>query len=162
MKHRPYTKQELNIQAKEYCASLRKRVNKHRSNCPVEDFLSLKDDSWDIPRVAVSCASQKPPFISENGRNCSYMRNIHPTLLRAHQIKGIQIGSKPPRVIKGAEYFVAGQCAEPHAAHRLLNQMDKVGRMIGVNDILFSLAYKVKNSTVRAYCQTCKTIFPQL
>ena len=90
------------------------------------------------------------------------MRNIHPTLLRAHQIKGIQIGAKPPREVKGAEYFVAGQCAEPHAAHRLLNQMDKVGRMIGVNDILFSLAYRVKNGTVRAYCQTCKTVFPQL
>ena len=162
MKHRPYTKQELNTQAKEYCATLRKRVNHHRCNSPVEDLNSLKDDRWDIPRVAVSCASQIPPFISENGRNCSYMRNIHQTLLRVHQVKGIQIGTKPPRTVKGAEYFVAGQCAEPHAAHRLLNQMDKVGRMISISDIQFSLAYRVKNSTVRAYCQTCKTIFSQL
>lgn len=162
MKHRPYTKQELNTQAMEYCATLRKRVRKHRCNCPVEDLTSLKDDRWDIPRVVVSCASQKPPFISEKGRNCSYMRSVHPALLRVHQIKGIRIGSKPLREVKGAEYFVAGQCAEPHAAHRLLNQMDKVGITIGVCDILFSLAYRVKNSTVRAYCQTCKTVFPQL
>ena len=162
MRNRPYTQQELNTQTKEYCANLRERVIKHRRNCLAEEISSLKDDRWDIPRVAVSCGSLKSPYLSANGRNSSYVRNMHPTLLQAHLQKGIYIGFKPLRTIPNAEYFVAGQCAEPHAAHHLLNEVTKYGGYISVIDILFSLAYRVKNSTVRPYCQTCKTIFPQL
>lgn len=161
-RYRPYTKQELNTQAKAYCATLRNRVINHRRNSPEEEFSSTKTDWWDIARVAAVCATPKPPFSSERGRNCSYMRNAHPLLQRAYARKRMTVGQKPMRTWDGKEHFAAGQCAEPHAAHKLLNTIEKGGKRIAVEEILFSLAYKVKNGMVRLYCETCKTVFPQL
>ena len=161
-RNRPYSNEELNSQAKAYCATLRNRVINHRCNSTEEEFDSTKTDWWDIARVTAVCATPKPPFSSEHGRNCSYMRNAHPLLLEAYTKKGMTLGQKPKRTGDGKERFAAGQCAEPHAAHKLLNTIDKGGQEIAVDEIMFSRAYNVKNGKVRAYCETCKTVFPQL
>ena len=89
---------------------------------------STKTDSWDMPIVVAACGSNKSPYRSKTGRNNSTLRNPNPILDTTYYNFGCRVGDKPPRPVRlypGEDHFEAGHCAEPHAAHALLNEMSK-------------------------------------
>lgn len=150
-----WSQRELDIKAKDYCAILRRRVMNYRKQ---GDIKSTKTDSWDIPRVAVACASKVSPYLCARGRNCSNLIHPHPILLASYP----SVKRDPQTPAYPLEpHFAEGHCAEPHAANKLLNKMAKK-RFINISDILFGKAFSVKNSLEKPYCATCKQTFPQL
>lgn len=166
MKHRhkkmaisPISNEALSKKAKEYCAILTKRMRKNR----IDDTLP-NDGSpgFNIPKVVAACTSDVPPFFVCRARNNETLQNPHPTLLAAYP--PLRANGKPvDQTLPGVrDYYPAGHCAEPHAAHILLNNMQGNGRLIAIGDIRFSLAFKIKNQAVVPYCGTCKLTFPQL
>lgn len=159
---RPYTEQDLNPKAKAYCAILRNRVKRHRCSSNDAEFSSTRNDRWDIPRVAAACGTTTAPFLCATGRNSSFMKQPNMVLEQAYQNMGVAIGERPQNRIPGGEYFKAGQCAEPHAANRLLNDSANRNNLLTIGNLVFSKAYKVKNGMVRPYCETCRLVFPQL
>lgn len=165
MKNRPYYLQELNNIALHEIYQSRKRVFRHRRRHSSDAaYLSTKIDSWDPPRVVVACGSMKPPYKAECGRQKRALINGHPKLKDAYISKGLCIGYPVPKKIKikkDQPYWEPGHCAEPHAAHKLLNSMDKINP-IDISDILFGYAFRVMNGMPIPYCNTCKLVFPQL
>lgn len=155
-KNRPWEQQELDNYGKDYCDSLYTRVKKHRTHGIIT---SMQTDAWDIPRVAVACSSKQSPYIGERGRNCSDLIKPHPTLKAYYP--SIRHERNMP-TYPGEPHYSEGHCAEPHAAHKLLNEMENAGLPIQIADIHFGKAYSVKNSTVKPPCATCKQTFPQL
>ena len=165
MRTKPYTQQELSQMALENISKSRASVIRYRQRHDSEDYYkSTKTDSWDPKRVVVACGSLLPPFKAASGRQNSALRNGHPKLKEAYEIKGLQIGHPVPRQMKtktDQPYWEPGHCAEPHAAHKLLNIMDRYNP-IEINDIVFGYAFSVLNGTPIPYCNTCKLVFPQL
>lgn len=144
------TKQELNLDARQYAGHLIRLVHKCRVG---------KGRYWDIPRVVVACASLKSPFILKHAHSCESVKHPHSTLSSSYPSQRNEPGMpKYPR----EAHFPEGHCAEPHAAHKLLNAMDKARQPIQISDILFGSAISVINGTVKPYCATCKQTFPQL
>ncbi len=165
MRSRPYTKQELDAVAKNKCGQYRNRVKKYRADCPATLITSTKTDQWDMPLVVVACGSTKAPFCVKTGRNNSTLRECHPVLVAAYRSFNTEIGEKPPhseRLYPGEDHFDAGHCAEPHAAHALLNEMSDHRVILHISDIVFSSAFRCKNNTTRSYCGTCKLVVLQL
>lgn len=119
----------------------------------------MKTDAWDIPRVAVACSSLKAPYHAERNRNCSDLRNPHPTLFASYPS---QRNKKNMPSYPYEPHYQEGHCAEPHAAHKLLKVMDKYNRSIGISDISFGKAFSVKDNLEKPYCATCKQTFSQL
>ena len=75
------------------------------------------------------------------------------------------IGQKAPNNIKnrlGVPCWEPGHCAEPHAAHALLNTMNKNGVILQIKDIQFGVAFDIISYKPKQYCNTCKAVFPQL
>lgn len=155
-KNRQWTQDELDNWGKEFCDSLYRRVVNHRKH---GDIGTMKTDAWDIPRVAVACSSTVAPFIGVRGRNCSNLRNPHPTLSASYPSN-----RREPNMptYPGEPHYAEGHCAEPHAAQKLLNSMDSAGSGIGIANIHFGKAFSVKNNTLKPACATCKQTFPQL
>lgn len=144
--------------AKNYCAHLARRIRKNR----IDDTLP-NDGShgFNIPKVVAACTSNVPPYFVCRGRNNNDLQTPHPTLQAAYP--PIWGNMKPVnQSIPDVEYYRVGHCAEPHAAHTLLNNMDFWGHPIAIRDIRFSLAFNVKNQAVVPYCGTCRLTFPQL
>lgn len=144
--------------AKQYCSFLFKRLKKNR----IDDSMPNRSKyGFNIPKVVVSCTSDVAPYLICRGRNNKTLQNPHPTLQAAyppHRYNGQPLNKSIPKV----DYYPVGHCAEPHAAHILLNNMDGRGKSIKINNIIFSLAYNVKNQSVVPYCGTCRLTFPQL
>ena len=171
----PYTIGELNRMVEQYRVSQGSRVHNYRMRTHTdEEKKSTKTDQWDLPLTVCSCGSLVPPFIAASGRNCSALKEPHSVLLAAYgQIKdasglivgSIQMGHKPNSIIreslglKGEDSFDAGRCAEPHAAHRLMNES---GAIKDVSAILFSVALDARYPIAKPYCVTCRCVFPQL
>ena len=155
----PLTKGALNNFAKHYCACLFERIRKNRI-----DDTSPNDGrhGYNIPKEVVACTSKAPPFFVCRARNNKTLQNPHPTLKAAYP--PLRANGKPvDQTLPGVRnYYPVGHCAEPHAAHILLNNMEEKRHPIAIADIRFSLAYNVKNQSVVPYCGTCKMTFPQL
>ena len=145
----------LNKSAKEYCTILAKRIKyMYNSN-------SFVSPGFNIPKVVAACTCNFPPFIVCRARNNNDLQNPHPTLAAAYP--PVNNDMKPIQRIPGVRnYYRVGHCAEPHAAHILLNNMDEWRHPIEINDIRFSLAFRIKNQAVVPYCGTCRLTFPQL
>lgn len=144
--------------AKRYCSVLAKRIIKNRID---DNRPNRSKYGFNIPKVVVSCTSDISPYYVCRGRNNKTLQKPHPTLKAAypqHKSNGLPIKQSIPN----AEYYPVGHCAEPHAAHVLLNNMDGNGKHIKINTIRFSLAFRVKNQSVVPYCGTCRLTFPQL
>lgn len=156
----PYTQRQLNERVRHYCDNLFDRMVKHR--IAGNDYDNSKTNAWDITLVAVSCASNKSPFMVADDHNSTTLKKCHPTLDASLPCK---LGEKPSKrlmpKIKGVPY-PAGHCAEPHAAQKLLNKMSNAAKEIEIRDIDFSEALTVKNKLPMDYCRTCKLTFPQL
>ena len=152
--NRPWTQQELDEYGKEYCIILQNRVQKHR-----RESNNRRYGQWDIPKVVVACASRIAPFDKERGHNCENLRNPHPVLHASYP--SVKNEYDPPQY-PGEPHYPEGHCAEPHAAHRVLNQMDGYGKRVQIADLEFGNAYSVKYETIKPYCATCKLTFPQL
>ena len=155
----PLTNEALNNVAKNYCAHLARRIKKNR----IDDILP-NDGShgFNIPKVVVACTSNVPPYFVCRARNNNTLQNPHPTLQAAYpplRANGKPVNQTLPGV---RDYYPAGHCAEPHAAHILLYNMTQKRRPIEIANIRFSFAFKVKNHGVVPYCGTCKLTFPQL
>ncbi len=166
MRNHPATIDDLSILAKNSCHLQKQRVLRHRKKNYTDDgYKSTKDDSWDLPRVVVACGSLKAPFKVEKRYSRTTLKNGHKTLKSAYSKVGMVIGQKLPRQIKqriGKPYWDPGHCAEPHAVHALLNTMDKFGVSLQIKEIRFGKAFKIMNGKEEHYCNTCKTVFPQL
>lgn len=161
MKKRPNSDVSLCKNAKQYCSLLIKRRNDDR----IKDVQPSKNkksrNGFNIPKVVVSCTSDVSPYYICRSRNKRTLQKPHPTLKAAyppHRPNGIPLKKSIPKV----DYYPVGHCAEPHAAHALLNKMDKKGNPIQIDAIRFSLAYCVKNLAIVPYCGTCRLTFPQL
>lgn len=144
--------------AKNYCAHLARRMRKNR----IDDTLP-NDGShgFNIPKVVAACTSSKPPYFVCRARNNNTLQNPHPTLQAAYPpLRGD--GTPINRIPGVKHHYPAGHCAEPHAAHTLLLNMDDQGHPIAIRNIRFSLAFNVKNQAVVPYCGTCRLTFPQL
>lgn len=161
----PFSKSQLNGRAKEYAVKMIDRVRNHR--IAGNDFENKKEDRWDVHILSVACASDVPPYISESGHNCTTLKMCHPTLGAALPCR---LGEKPRLTedekngmvhISGNSY-PAGHCAEPHAAQKLLNSVDKAGGGIAIENISFGDALHVDNGQPEKYCRTCQLTFPQL
>lgn len=136
------------------------RVIKRRANADAANFNS-EELEMDLPLVMVACSAVRFPFTARIGRNNETLLNAHPTLERAYQTIGLRIGQVPSRsqrITPRLSHKEAGRCAEPHAAHKLLNKVNG----LRIDQMLFSLAYDVKNSQPHGYCGTCQLVFPQL
>ena len=158
MANGPISDDGLNKAARNYCAHLARRLRKNR----IDDTLP-NDGShgFNIPKVVAACTSKVPPYFVCRGRNNHDLKDPHPTLSAAYP--PLRADRKPLYCISGVKHhYPAGHCAEPHAAHTLLLNMDAWGRRIEIRDIRFSLAFKVKNQVVVPYCGTCRQTFPQL
>ena len=155
--YRPASNESLNNQAKSYCALLAKRMRKNRID---DNPQNNSKYGFNIPKVVVACTTDNAPYYVCKGRNNNSLRNPHQTLRAAYPILR---GNGNPLVqsIPGVPYYPAGYCAEPHAANTLLYNMDN-HHPIAIEDIRFSLAFKVKNRAVVPYCGTCRLTFPQL
>lgn len=145
-RNRPYTKQQLDRIGLAYIGSLINNVRRCR--------IGQHGNAWDYPAVAVACSSNKTPFYMRKGHSCESLRNPHPTLFASYP--STKKGTTPKR------YTREGHCAEPHAAHKLLNAMTKSNKTILVSDILFGKAFRVIDCSPVAYCSTCRKTFPQL
>ena len=158
MRTGPVSKSALCKNAKQYCSFLFKRLRKSR----IDDSKPYSNKyGFNIPKVVVSCTSDVAPYFICRGRNNKTLKNPHPTLQAAyppHRSNGLPVKKSIPNV----DYYPVGHCAEPHAAHILLNNMAGRGKPIKINNIVFSLAYRVKNQSVVPYCGTCRLTFPQL
>ena len=154
----PLSNEALNKVAKEYCALQAKRIRKSR----IDD--SLPNDGshgFNIPKVVAACTSNIPPYFVCRGRNNNDLQNPHPTLAAAYP--PVKANGHPVnQSIPGLKYPPPGHCAEPHAAHTLLLNMDAWKCPIAISNIRFSLAYRIKNQSVAPYCGTCRLTFPQL
>jgi len=131
-----------------------------------DEYKSTKYDSWNPSRVVVACGSLRAPFKVAKKYNSSTLRNGHQTLKNAYTAVGMTIGRRVLVPIKrriGIPCWDPGHCAESHAAHALLNTMDKAGNPLRINEIRFGKAFKIiMNGQPKDYCNTCKTVFPQL
>lgn len=158
IEHSPLSNKSLNNVAKEYCALQAKRIRKNRIN---DDRPNNSKYGFNIPKVVAACTSNIPPFFVCRGRNNHDLQNPHPVLRVAYpptKTNGI-----PTQRIPGVKnYNPVGHCAEPHAANTLLFNMYDWGCPIRIEDIRFSLAYRVKNHSVVPYCGTCRLTFTQL
>ena len=149
----PWTQEEIDNYGRDYGLILRDRVREHRKHG------KIRKGQWDIPRVAVACASSVAPYVMDRGHNCADLRKPHQTLRASYpSVKNEQGAPQYP----GEPHYSEGHCAEPHAAHKVLNDMDKWHQPIQIRNLQFGKAYDVKHLTVRAYCATCKLTFPQL
>lgn len=175
----PYTVDILNRMVEQFRATQVQRVRNYRrkTHTPGEKK-STRVNQWDLPLTVCSCGTKKTPFIAQNGRNCSALRTPHPVLAAAYnnivdgkgnKIGSIQLGSKANAEIKnilhlsGQSSYDAGRCAEPHAANRVLKEIDKrPGHFTAISDLLFSVALDARYPIVKPYCVTCKCVFPQL
>lgn len=158
MENVPVSNETLCKKAKEYCAELAKRTRKNRIN---DTLPNNGGHGFNIPKVVVACTSVVPPYFVCRARNNKTLQNPHPTLSAAYPPLAAN-GKPQTRSIPGVDYYPAGHCAEPHAAHILLNNMNARKNPIAIEDIRFSLAFKVKNQSVEPYCGTCRLTFPQL
>ena len=158
IEHAPISTASLNNVAKNYCASLSKRIRKNRI---ADDRPNNSKYGFNIPKVVAACSSNVPPYFVCRGRNNHDLQNPHPVLAAAYPpLRG---DNTPQYRIPGVKkHYRVGHCAEPHAAHTLLNNMYEWGCPIVISDIRFSLAYRVKNQSVVPYCGTCRLTFPQL
>ena len=175
MRNKPYTKAELNKVVEQYRGYQANRVRNYRlKKHTEEEKKSTKADHWDLPLTVCSCGSLVTPYMAESGRNCSALKAAHPVLAAAYKnitdksgsvIGSIPLGQKPSNPmrsalgLKGKDSFEAGRCAEPHAAHKLMN---KVGKITDVSEILFSDALDARYPIPKSYCVTCQCVFPQL
>lgn len=157
-KSNPLTNEALNNAAKGYCAFLAKRIKKNRIN---DNRPNDGKYGFNIPKVVAACTSDLYPYFVCKGRNNNDLKNPHPTLAAAYPPQG---GNRKPikKPIPRINYYPVGHCAEPHAAHKLLQKMDSGGQPIAIRDIRFSFAFSVKNQSVVPYCGTCRLTFPQL
>lgn len=148
-----WTQKEIDRYGQDYCIILRERVIKHRKEG------KIRKGQWDIPKVAVACASTVAPYEMERGHDCADLRNPHPILRASYpSVKNDPNAPKYP----SEPHFAEGHCAEPHAAHKVLNIMKRYQPNIRIADLQFGNAYVVKYLTVKDYCATCKLTFPQL
>lgn len=152
--NRQWSQHELDEYGKEYCLILRERVQKHRRQGNNKQY-----GQWDIPKVAVACASTVVPYEKERGHNCANLYNPHPKLYTSYP--SVKNEQNPPQY-PNEPHYPEGHCAEPHAAHRVLNKMDVYNRPIQIADLAFGKAYSVKYLIIKEYCATCKLTFPQL
>ena len=142
----PYNKSQLDSIGRRYTQELINNVHKCR--------IGYSGNNWDYPTVAVACGSMKNPYYMRKGHSCETLHNPHPTLFAAYP--STKKGTTPKQFTR------EGHCAEPHAAHKLLNAMTKCKKPIQVSDILFGKAFSVIDCIPVAYCPTCKKTFPQL
>lgn len=169
----PYSPGELNNMVKSFRGTHEGRVHKFRLKKHSDaEKKSTKTDWWDMPLTVCSCGSTKPPYHAASGRNCSALKTPHWVLADAYnnivdnsgnRIGSIQLGSHPNSTIKkilnlkSNDSFAAGRCAEPHAVHRLLNDIDDVSKIVpgsfGISDILFSLALDARYQIAKPYCK---------
>lgn len=158
MGNAPVSNVELNKKAKEYCAILARRIRKNR----IDDTLPNNgEEGFNIPKVVAACTTDVPPYYVCRGRNNHDLQNPHPTLQAAYP--PVRNNKKPlVQNLPDVDYFRVGHCAEPHAAHTLLYNMDVCRHPIAIRDIRFSFAFRVKNQSVVPYCGTCRLTFPQL
>ncbi len=165
MKHRhmkiqngPMTNDALNNVARGYCAMLAKRIRKKRIN---DNRPNDGSPGFNIPKVVAACTSDVSPYFVCRARNNNNLQAPHSTLAAAYPL--LRGNGKPlHQTIPDVDYYPAGHCAEPHAAHTLLLNMEERGNPISIGDIRFSFAFRVKNYSIVPYCGTCRLTFPQL
>lgn len=108
---------------------------------------------WDYPAVVVSCKMNGGNNRIYNGNSSKPTSGMYEPLL---EIALTQLGGVGQHSRNGCPYTI-GNCAEPHAANKLLKD-----NCVGLDRILFSTALRPRTRQVIPYCANCRAVFPSL
>lgn len=108
---------------------------------------------WDYPAVVVSCKMNNGDNRIYNGKSSKPTSGMYEPLL---EIALTQLGGVGQQSRNGCPYTI-GNCAEPHAANKLLKD-----NCVGLEQILFSTALRPRTRQVIPYCANCRAVFSSL
>lgn len=135
--------QDLERSVKQYSGSVANNVIRRRQSPKI----------WDYPAVVVSCKKN-------NGDNRIYNGNSSKPTLGMYEppleIALTRLGGVGQHSRNGCPYTI-GNCAEPHAANKLLKD-----NFVGLDQILFSTARRPRTRQLIPYCANCRAVFPSL
>ena len=108
---------------------------------------------WDYPAVVVSCKMNGGNNRIYNGDSSKPISGMYEPQL---EIALARLGGVGHHSRNGCPYTI-GNCAEPHAANRLLRDTHAE-----LEQILFSTARRPRTRQLIPYCANCRAIFPSL
>ncbi len=132
---------ELKKKLYNYCISQRKRI-KHIYG---QVCVGVEDSNHTF-RVCSHSFNPKPEYV--------YYEDVRTRLTRIGIIGRYHIGN-----------CYLGSCAEPHAANKLLNRLNKTRKQNIVTNsgtFIFSKALRIRTQQEVKYCKICKQTFKQL
>lgn len=137
----PYPDLERKINR--YCGKVANRVICSRRNPRVCDY----------PAVAVACRILNGNNRIFCGVSAKPRMGMYVPLLEAAMNNLGGVGQRR----NGCPYVI-GNCAEPHVANRLLNNLANAG----LDQIVFSAALRPRTRQTIPFCANCRAIFPTL
>lgn len=135
--------QDLERSVDRYSGSVANNVIRHRRSLRI----------WDYPAVVVSCKKNNGDNRIYNGKSSKPTSGMYEMPL---EIALTRLGGVGHHSRNGCPYTI-GNCAEPHAANRLLKD-----NCVGLDQILFSTALRPRTRQVIPYCANCRAVFPTL
>ena len=108
---------------------------------------------WDYPAVVVSCKMNGGNNRIYNGKSSKPIPGMYEPQL---EIALTRLGGVGQHSGNGCPYTI-GNCAEPHAANKLLKDTH-----VELDQILFSTALRPRTRQVIPYCANCRAVFPSL
>ena len=112
-----------------------------------------KTKQRDLPSVVVSCKMNGGNNRIYNGESSKPILGMYEPQL---EIALTRLGGVGQHSRNGCPYTI-GNCAEPHAANKLLKD-----NCVGLDQILFSTALRPRTRQVIPYCANCRAVFPSL
>ena len=135
--------QDLERSVEQYSGSVANNVIRRRRSPRI----------WDYPAVVVSCKMNNGDNRIYNGKSSKPTSGMYEPLL---EIALTQLGGVGQQSRNGCPYTI-GNCAEPHAANKLLKDTH-----VELDQILFSTALRPRTRQVIPYCANCRAVFPSL
>lgn len=135
--------QDLERSVDRYSGSVANNVIRHRRSPRI----------WDYPAVVVSCKKNNGDNRIYNGKSSKPTSGMYEMPL---EIALTRLGGVGHHARNGCPYTI-GNCAEPHAANKLLRDTHAE-----LDQILFSTALRPRTRQVIPYCANCREVFPSL
>lgn len=135
--------QDLDRSVNQYSGSVANKVIRSRRS----------PRKWDYPAVVVSCKMNNGDNRICNGKSSKPTSGMYEPLL---EIALTRLGGVGQHSRNGYPYTI-GNCAEPHAANKLLKD-----NCAGLDQILFSTALRPRTRQVIPYCANCRAVFSSL
>lgn len=158
------TSKSLEVMVREECQRQRDNwfnkytdvlVNLHSEEL-TEDTQIPRQFKDEFPAVVAGC-QDIPSNVEMIGCSGCHTTKWNPDLKDAFQLKlGGSIGSLSPNT--GCS-FPIGNCAEQHAANKVLNKLNGRGIQHSLQNLAFSKAIRPRTMIEISYCSNCTTLF---